>query len=85
MSICTVKTRCPDFRRLLRGVHKLVIGMVHLKPLLGSPFFEGSLEEVRKRAMRDAMALVGRAFERGDRGGEVDVELVRAFMAAARG
>ena len=85
MSISAMKTRRRSFRSLLRGAHKPIIGMVHLKPLPGSPFFEGSLEEVKEWAMRDAMALVGRAFERGERWGEVDVELVRAFMAAAKG
>jgi len=38
-------------------VTKPVIGVVHLKPLPGSPFFSGSLEEVYEAALRDAKAL----------------------------
>lgn len=36
---------------------KAVIGVVHLKPLPGSPGFSGALEEVRRAALADAKAL----------------------------
>ncbi|MBC7097618.1 hypothetical protein H5T52_00605 [Candidatus Bipolaricaulota bacterium] len=36
---------------------KLVVGMVHLLPLPGSPRFEGHLDRVVERALEDALAL----------------------------
>ncbi len=44
--------RWPEF-----GHGKPVIGVVHLLPLPGSPFFRGSLDEVFHRALSDATAL----------------------------
>jgi uncharacterized protein len=37
--------------------HKVVIGMIHLAPLPGSPRFSGDLSAVREAALRDAAAL----------------------------
>jgi membrane complex biogenesis BtpA family protein len=45
---------------LLRSRHKLLIGVVHLRPLPGSPRRRADLEEVVKMAVSDA-----RAYERG--------------------
>ncbi|MCX8205424.1 MAG: BtpA/SgcQ family protein [Candidatus Nezhaarchaeota archaeon] len=39
-------------------VDKPIIGVVHLKPLPGSPMYEGGFEEVVEEALRDARALV---------------------------
>jgi predicted TIM-barrel enzyme len=40
------------------GRHKLVLGMVHLDPLPGTPFFErGSFERTIERAVGSALAL----------------------------
>jgi len=39
------------------GVSHPVVGMVHLRSLPGSPFFEGNLEAVRDAALADARAL----------------------------
>jgi membrane complex biogenesis BtpA family protein len=40
------------------GKKKVVIGMVHLQPLPGTPFYhEGSLEQIRDNAVADATAL----------------------------
>src|SRR5215207_1067493 len=36
---------------------KIVIGMVHLRPLPGSPGFAGDVRAVREAALRDAEAL----------------------------
>jgi len=41
----------------LFGKNKVVIGMVHVGPLPGSPNYEGGLNEVVKRAVLDAKAL----------------------------
>jgi membrane complex biogenesis BtpA family protein len=45
---------------LFRFKHKLVIGVVHLKPLPGSPRYAGNLAAIIKSAVADA-----RAYERG--------------------
>jgi len=44
-------------RALWPPVKQPVVGMVHLLPLPGAPRFEGSLNEVRVRALADAEAL----------------------------
>ena len=45
-----------QFRKLF-GEKKVVIGMVHLKPLPGSPNYGGSMEAVYKAAVEDLKAL----------------------------
>ncbi len=42
---------------MLLGVEKPLIGMVHLRPLPGSPGYEGNMEAVIKSALEDARAL----------------------------
>lgn len=37
---------------------KPIIGMVHLLPLPSSPLFDGDLEKIERRAIKDAMALI---------------------------
>jgi hypothetical protein len=44
-------------RELLGGIVRPVIGMIHLKPLPGTPGFGGSLDEVLDAAVADARAL----------------------------
>jgi len=39
------------------GKRKLIIGMVHLLPLPGSPDYKNNFEDVRRRAVQDAQAL----------------------------
>jgi predicted TIM-barrel enzyme len=42
------------------GKKKVVLGMVHLGALPGTPFFaESSYEAVRDKAVRDALAWIG--------------------------
>jgi uncharacterized protein len=55
---------------LFRHRHKPVIGVVHLRPLPGSPRWGGNLESVIDRAVTDA-----KAYERGD----VDAVIVENF------
>jgi membrane complex biogenesis BtpA family protein len=55
---------------LFRPKHKLVIGVVHLKPLPGSPRWRGNLEAVINPASADA-----RAYERGG----VDAIIIENF------
>jgi membrane complex biogenesis BtpA family protein len=45
-------------RRFLHGLDRTIIGMVHLKPLPGTPRFEGSLDMLLDAAMEDVRALV---------------------------
>jgi hypothetical protein len=40
------------------SINKVVIGMLHLRPLPGSPRFDGNLAGVRESLLRDAEALV---------------------------
>lgn len=40
-----------------------VVGMVHLRPLPGTMYFDGSLDDVIEQAMRDAGALVEAGFD----------------------
>lgn len=47
-------------RRLLDSNHKLLLGVVHLRPLPGAPRWEGNLQAVLDRAIADA-----RAYEKG--------------------
>jgi membrane complex biogenesis BtpA family protein len=49
-------------REVLPGYRRLLIGMVHLLPLPGSPRWAGSLEAVVARAVADAHALVAGGF-----------------------
>ncbi|MCX6119808.1 MAG: BtpA/SgcQ family protein [Proteobacteria bacterium] len=42
----------------LISIKNSVIGMIHLKPLPGSPLFDGNLEEVIKFSLADAAALI---------------------------
>jgi len=72
---------------------KPVIGVVHLKPLPGSPLYEGRFEEVIEAALRDAEALVeggvnGVLVENyGDRPfkpGRVGVETVASMAVVVR-
>ena len=44
-------------RSLIPGLPRIIVGMVHLKPLPGSPGFGGSLAEVLDAALADARAL----------------------------
>lgn len=46
-----------NVRKLFVNVEKPVIGVVHLKPLPGSPLYKGNFEEVYEAALRDADAL----------------------------
>ena len=39
------------------GTEKVIIGLLHLKALPGDPFYEGSMEEVIRRAKEDLEAL----------------------------
>ena len=39
------------------GDKKYIIGLVHLMPLPGTPFYEGNLTAVIDKAVRDATAL----------------------------
>lgn len=55
---------------LFRPKHKLVVGVVHLKPLPGSPRWRGNFEAVIKPAVTDA-----RAYERG----RVDAIIIENF------
>lgn len=50
-----MQTREP-FERLF-GRHKVVIGMVHLKPLPGAPAYQGSMNAIVEAALADARAL----------------------------
>ncbi len=43
--------------KLFENVEKPIIGVVHLKPLPGSPLYKGDFEEVYEAALRDADAL----------------------------
>ncbi|MGC8817409.1 MAG: BtpA/SgcQ family protein [Candidatus Hadarchaeum sp.] len=43
--------------RMFQEGKKLVVGMVHLHPLPGSPRFDGNLDEVAEAALEDALAL----------------------------
>ena len=73
-----------------------VVGMVHLRPLPGSPRFDGNLQAVVTAALRDAEALaqVEDAVERGGAdavivsgsgtGKEIDSAELRAVRSAAR-
>ena len=45
--------------KLLFGAPKYVIGMVHLRPLPGSPRWDAGMREVLERAVADARALEG--------------------------
>jgi membrane complex biogenesis BtpA family protein len=45
-------------RKFLHGLDRTIIGMVHLKPLPGTPRFEGSLDDIFDAALEDARALV---------------------------
>lgn len=77
------------------GHKKVVIGLVHLLPLPGTPFFEsGNMERAQEKAVRDAVALsqggadgcliqtVDRAYPTGD---EADYARVAAVAAITRG
>jgi uncharacterized protein len=44
------------------GLRRVLIGMVHLLPLPGSPRWGGSMEEVVERAVADARALEAGGF-----------------------
>jgi membrane complex biogenesis BtpA family protein len=73
-----------------RLAHRAVLGMVHLRPLPGSPLFGGSMREVVDRALDDAReiaaggadGLVVENFgDRPFRKGRVDAETVSAMTA----
>jgi membrane complex biogenesis BtpA family protein len=80
-------------RDIFHGHRKLLIGVVHLRPLPGAPRWEGKLEEVIRLAVNDA-----RAYERGGAHalfvenfgdvpftkGKVGPETVAAMAAAGR-
>lgn len=72
---------------------KPIIGVVHLKPLPGSPLYNGSLEEVVDAAVRDAEALaeggvdgvlVENYGDRPFRAGRVGIEAVAAMSVVVR-
>ena len=42
---------------LFKDVEKPIIGVVHLKPLPGTPLYKGDLGEILERALKDAEAL----------------------------
>jgi membrane complex biogenesis BtpA family protein len=44
-------------QKLFRPDKKLVVGMIHLLPLPGSPGFRGSFREVARRAIQDSVVL----------------------------
>jgi membrane complex biogenesis BtpA family protein len=50
-------------REPLPGFRRLLVGMVHLLPLPGSPRWGGSLDAVVARAVADARALAGGGFD----------------------
>jgi uncharacterized protein len=49
-------------RTPLPGLSRLLIGMVHLRPLPGSPRWDGSLKAVVEQAVADARAIAGGGF-----------------------
>ena len=52
-----IKMKILKLDEIFRKKGKIIIGMVHLKPLPGSPLWEGDLEKVIELAIRDARAL----------------------------
>ena len=50
-------------RSPLPGLSRVLIGMVHLRPLPGSPRWDGSLEAVVERAVADARAIAAGGFQ----------------------
>jgi len=52
-----IKMKILRLNEIFRKKGKVIIGMVHLKPLPGSPLWEDNLEKVIELAIRDAKAL----------------------------